>query len=185
MEDIVIIGLGQIGGSIGMALKQAKLRSAQIIGVDIDRGVAAKAQRKGAVDSTERLRAEVVEDAALVIVATPILAMKEVFQEIATSLPVGCVVTDTGSTKEQILKWAEDLLPHHVSFVGGHPMAGREIQGIDGADPNLFNERPYCIVPSLNASKGAVQLVVDMVDAIKGVPYFVDAPEHDVLVGGI
>ncbi len=185
MERIVIIGLGLIGGSIGLALKKAKLKNLEITGVDIERDSVVKAARKKAVDSTERLPSQAVKDASLVIVATPLLAIPEVFREMANSLPRGAVVTDTGSTKEQVMGWAEELLPEHVHFVGGHPMAGKETIGIDSADVNLLLGRAYCVVPSASASTGAVDIVVSLAQTLGASPYFVSAAEHDVLVGGI
>ncbi len=185
MDRVVIIGLGLIGGSIGLALKKAKIKNLEIMGVDTDRDSVIKASRKKAVDSTERMPSEAVKKASLVIIATPILAMPEVFKEIADNLPRGCVVTDTGSTKEQVMTWAEELLPEHIHFVGGHPMAGKETIGINSAEANLFVERSYCIVPSSTASTGAVDVVVSLAQAVDAKPYFVSAQEHDVLVGGI
>ena len=90
----------------------------------------------------ERPASEAVKTANLVIIATPILTMPEVFREIAPALKPGAVVTDVGSTKAEVLKWAEQLLPDTVHFVGGHPMAGKEVAGIDNAEASLFEGWP-------------------------------------------
>ncbi|MSQ14894.1 MAG: prephenate dehydrogenase/arogenate dehydrogenase family protein [Dehalococcoidia bacterium] len=185
MDRVVIIGLGLIGGSMGLALKKAKVKNLEIVGIDVDRDAVVKASRKKAVDSTERTAAEAVKKAAIVVVATPLLVIPEVFKAIAESLPSGCVVTDTGSTKEQVMAWAEEILPERVHFVGGHPMAGKEISGIGGADANLFVEKSYCVVPSASASTGAVDLVVSLAQTVGSNPFFINAQEHDALVGGI
>lgn len=185
MDRIVIIGLGLIGGSLGMGLKASKLRDIEIVGVDCERDAALGARKKGAVDSTERMAAEAVKRAQLVILATPLMTFPEVLQEIAPHLPEGCVVTDTGSTKAKVMEWAEHYLPRNVSFVGGHPMAGRELAGIDAATTTLFQEATYCIVPAMEASKSAVEVVVGLASSVGAKPYFVGAAEHDMLVAGV
>ncbi|HLC29239.1 MAG TPA: prephenate dehydrogenase/arogenate dehydrogenase family protein [Dehalococcoidia bacterium] len=185
MDRIVIIGLGLIGGSLGMALKAAGIRNTELVGVDLERDAVGAAKKKGAVDVTVRLASEAVKGAQLIIVATPILAMPEVFKEIAPHLPEGCIVTDTGSTKQQVLRWAEELLPSNVSFIGGHPMAGKEVPGIGGASASLFQRATYCITPSASASRVAVEVVVGLATTVGATPYFVAADEHDMLVAGI
>lgn len=185
MDRIVIIGLGLIGGSLGLALKGAGVRNTELVGVDLERDAVDAAKKKGAVDLTVRLASEAVKGAQLIIVATPILAMPEVFKEIAPNLPEGCVVTDTGSTKRQVLQWAEELLPAKVSFVGGHPMAGKEVPGIGGASASLFQHATYCITPAATASSMAVEVVVGLASTVGATPYFVAADEHDMLVAGI
>ena len=72
------------------------------------------------------------------VLATPIRAIEEVMKLIGPELEDGCVVTDTGSTKVSVLQWAEENLPSNVSFVGGHPMAGKEESGPDAAQVDLF-----------------------------------------------
>ena len=185
MDRIVIIGLGLIGGSLGMALKAAKLHDVEIIGVDNSWDVVNMAKRKGAVDAIERNPLEAVASAQVVIVATPILTFPDVFRGIAPHLPEGCVVTDTGSTKAQVLEWARELLPPTVSFVGGHPMAGKENSGIQNASPTLFQKTLYCVVPTPEASKTSMDLIVGLATTVGATQYFVDAAEHDILVGGI
>src|SRR3990172_8756981 len=122
-KRLTIIGTGLIGGSLGLAWKAAGLETAEIVGHDRERAAAERAQRLGAVDRAEHNLPRAVQGASLVIVATPVLATREVLQQIAGDLAEGSVVTDTASTKVQVLQWARELLPEGVSFVGGHPMA--------------------------------------------------------------
>jgi prephenate dehydrogenase len=121
----------------------------------------------------------------LVILATPTMSVKEILSQIGSHLPAGCVVTDVASTKVQVMKWAEESLPPSASFVGGHPMAGKELSGIDVADADLFKGCTYCIVPGRGSSDDAVQAVVDLVNRIGARPVFVNAAEHDQFVAGI
>ena len=182
---IVIIGLGLIGGSIGLALKQANWRQAEIIGYARRRETASLAQKSGAIDRVELDLPKAAKNADIIIVATPVLTTKNVFARIAPELSEGSIVTDTASTKLQVMRWAQELLPSRTSFVGGHPMAGKEIQGIKAAEANLFRDCIYCLTPSLQAKPAAVRTVKDIVKALGAVPLVIDAEEHDRLVAGI
>jgi prephenate dehydrogenase len=178
-KRITIAGTGLIGGSIGLALKSQPLEGLEIIGYDRDRSAANQAQKMGAVDKAEHNAARAVRGAGMVIVATPVLAVHDAFEEMAPHLDEGAVVTDTASTKAAVMRWARDVLPERVHFVGGHPMAGKETSGIQQADPNLFRGKAYCICPSINASPEAVRGVVGLAQLIGAEPLFMDAEEHD------
>ncbi len=81
--------------------------------------------------------------------------------------------------------WAKEILPQHVSFVGGHPMAGKEKMGIDAAEAGLFEGKTYCIVPSPTARETAVNSVVGLAELVKAVPVYMDAEEHDSYVAAV
>lgn len=185
MARISIIGTGLIGGSIGLALKAAKLSGFELVGYDEAPVAAADARKRGAIDLAARSIREAVEDARMVIVATPPLMARPVLREMAPHLAEGAIVTDTLSTKAEISRWVEELLPDHVSYVGGHPMAGKETAGIEHADADLFRGKAYCVVPSASASESAVRSVLGMIDAIGAEALFIDAAEHDQFVAAI
>jgi len=185
MERMTIVGLGLIGGSLGLALKAAKLTDIEIVGYDTDTIAAVDARRRGAVDKTEPTLQRATANAGMVILATPIVATRQVMEEMASGLRENCVVTDTASTKALVMGWAGQLLPPNVSFVGGHPMAGKETAGIANADAKLFAGKSYCIIPSPNATEGAVRLVVGLVHLIGAQPLFIDAQEHDRYVAAV
>jgi len=128
---------------------------------------------------------DAVKQAEFVIIATPVLTVKEIFSEIAPHLPAGCIVTDTASTKVQVMKWAEEMLPPTVDFIGGHPMAGKETYGIEAAEAELFRGCTYCLTPSEKASPKSINTVTGMVRKLGARPFFIDAQEHDNLVAGI
>jgi prephenate dehydrogenase len=185
LEQIAIIGLGLIGGSLGMALRAAALKDIEIVGYDRDQSVVATAQKTGAIDRGTRKTEEAVKEASVVIVSTPVLAIQRVFSDIAPHLREGAIVTDTGSTKGAIQRWAKELLPEHINFVGGHPMAGKETQGIAAADADLFRDKAYCISPAVGASEDAVRAVLGIVHTVGARPVFVDGDEHDSYVAAI
>ncbi|HEY7269037.1 MAG TPA: prephenate dehydrogenase/arogenate dehydrogenase family protein [Dehalococcoidia bacterium] len=185
MGTVGIIGLGLIGGSMGLALKRAKLQNTEVIGYDRDSSVEQRALKGGAVDRLARSPEELASQSSIVVIATPILNAQKVLQQIASSLQRGAVVTDTCSTKSSVLKWANIDLPPSVHFVGGHPMAGKEQSGPQAAEATLFQDRPYVIIPSVSAHEGAVNVVVGLAEAIGAKPVFLDADEHDAYAAAI
>jgi prephenate dehydrogenase len=185
MGTVGIIGLGLIGGSLGLALKAAKLQNTEIIGYDRDHQVEQRALRAGAVDRVARSAEDLASQSSIVVIATPILNAEKVFKDIASSLQPGAVVTDTCSTKSSVLKWAQTELPRGVHFVGGHPMAGKEQSGPQAAEATLFRDRPYVVIPSVDAHEGAVNVVVGLAEAVGATPVFLDADEHDAYAAAI
>jgi prephenate dehydrogenase len=183
-QRVAIVGTGLLGSSLGLALKRLT-PAPQIIGCDLSGEARREASSKKAVDRVTSNVVDAVRDADLVIVATPVRAMELVFREIAMMVKPGTVVTDTGSTKRQILAWAAEHLPEGVSFVGGHPMTGRNTAGSGGASGDLFQNAVYCITPPASAETKAVENIVKMVEAIGATPYFVEPDEHDGLVASI
>jgi prephenate dehydrogenase len=177
MPRIAIIGVGLIGGSIGLALKRANIANLEIAGYD-ERG-AGRARKLGAIDREERSAARAVEGAALTVIAVPISQLRGVLEEIAPALTEGAVVTDTASTKREVIAWADELLPDTVSFVGGHPIAGKETAGVDVAEAALFEGRPWAVIPSVRASEAAIHAVENLATATGARPVIVDAAEHD------
>src|SRR5687767_13617289 len=157
MQRVAIIGLGLMGGSIGLGLRawssqQAKdgSQGLEIVGFDVDLDQQAYAKKIGAVDRTEWELAKAIRDAEIVVVCTPVRAMRELFTDIAPLLKSGTVVTDVGSTKADVITWAAEILPRTVSFVGGHPMAGKSLS-IEGAEAELFKGSTWCVAPSVMA----------------------------------
>jgi prephenate dehydrogenase len=184
-ERIAIIGLGLIGGSVGLAIKHAGIENVEVAGTARTRDTLQKAKKRGAIDVDARDAAEAVRGARLVIVAAPIMSTPAIFREIAPVLAPGTVVTDVASTKTQVMRWAKELLPEHVHFVGGHPMAGKETAGIDAADADLFRNKAWVIVPSVDAAEEAVRTVVGLAQLAGATPVFMDAQEHDSYVAAI
>jgi prephenate dehydrogenase len=182
---LAIIGLGLIGGSVGLALKQANWRQAEVVGYVRRHEVGSLALKLGAVDKVESNLRETVKDANIVIIAAPILTIKDIFSQIAPDLSADSIVTDTASTKLQIMRWAEELLPPEINFVGGHPMAGKETSGIRAATASLFHKCTYCLTPASHARPAAVRTVKEMVKKLGAIPLTIGAQEHDSLVAGV
>ena len=179
---VSIIGLGLIGGSLGLALRSA---GHEVVGYARKPRVAALALEHGAADRTAKSLAAAVKKADVVILAAPVLAVKDILAAISNDIPAGAIVTDVASTKAAVMRWAEQYLPRNVNFIGGHPMAGKEVAGIEAADAKLFKGCTYCLVPGANASKKSQKTIEGLVRSVGAKPLYIDAAEHDRLVAGI
>jgi prephenate dehydrogenase len=179
MPRLAIIGLGLIGGSLGLAIKRAPPAGLEIAGCDRAWGVAGRARKAGAIDIEVRHPADAVEGASVVVVATPISQIRTAFEDIAPALGEGAVVTDTASTKREVIRWAAELLPENVAFTGGHPMAGKEMSGFEAAEAGLFEGKPWAITPTGSTTVRAIQTVENLIRLAGAQPVVVDAEEHD------
>jgi prephenate dehydrogenase len=181
---VAIIGLGLIGGSMGLALRQAKAVR-QVVGYDLGKGVSEHAKKVGAIDEARLTLSDTVRGADLVIIATPVGAVRALLQNIAGELTPGTVVTDVASTKVQVIKWAEELLPTGIAFVGGHPMTGKELSGVDAADDTLFRRCIYCLTPTERTSSTTIAKVSALVETLGARVRFLTPAEHDKQVAGV
>lgn len=181
---VAIIGLGLIGGSIGLALHKVKAAQ-QVVGYDLGRGVSDRARKIGAIDQPYTTLADAVRGAELVVLATPVGAMRALLHELADLLSPGAVVTDVASTKAQVINWAEEFLPSSVTFVGGHPMTGKELSGVEAADATLFRNRIYCLTPTARTLPSAINKVSSFVEALGARVRFLEPLEHDGQVAGV
>ena len=148
MAKITVIGTGLIGTSLALALRQSDLRNLELVGTDYDSTARNGAQKRGAFDKVEGRMQPAVEGADVVVLATPVMAMKDLMETIGPVLSEGAVLTDVGSSKRTVIQWASETLPDRTQFVGGHPMAGRETAWVlPTPRPSCLPGKPYCIVP--------------------------------------
>jgi prephenate dehydrogenase len=176
-----VVGLGLIGGSLAMRLRAVGVR---VVGVDVDAGTLEVARRRGAIDEgTGSLDA--VASADLVIIATPLDQVAQVAIAAARRMGPGAVLTDVGSVKAPIVAAVNSALPPAVRFVGGHPMAGSEGQGITGADAALLIDRPFILTPTSRTAPEAVAAMQDVVTRIGMRPVVLDPVQHDELVAQV
>ncbi len=179
---VSIIGLGLIGGSLGLALRSA---GHEVVGYARKPRVAALALKRGAADRAAKSLTSAVKRADVVIIATPVLAVNDILSAISNDVAAGAIVTDVASTKAAVMGWAEQYLPHNINFIGGHPMAGKEVAGIEAADAKLFRGCTYCLVPGANASVKSQKVLEGLVLSVGAKPLYIGAAEHDRLVAGI
>jgi len=179
---VAIIGLGLIGGSLGLALKAF---GTEVVGFARRPEVASQAVNRGVADRCADNLPSTVKGAEIIVIATPVLAVKDIFIEMAEYLPKGAIVTDVASTKTEVMNWAREYLSSKVCFIGGHPMVGKEASGIAASDADLFRGCTYCLVPGENVKAESRKKLEDVVKAVGAKPFYIDAKEHDALVAGI
>ena len=143
-QRIAIFGCGLIGGSFALGLKKNGY-GGEILGWDREE-ILRKAKQRGAIDRGTTVLAEAVAEADLVYLATPVVLILELLPQVGQHARAGALVTDTGSTKARICRLAREALPERISFLGGHPMAGKESSGIENADPDLFVGAKYVVI---------------------------------------
>ena len=136
-KQVTIVGLGLIGGSLGMALRRRRL-AGTVVGLSRRASTLRRAKARGAIDIGMRDARRAVRDTDLVVLATPVVAIVPEAIRLARFMRSGSVLTDVGSSKAQIVRSLERVLPRDVKFVGAHPLAGSEQQGIDAARADLF-----------------------------------------------
>ena len=185
MAKIGIIGTGLIGTSLALALRQSDLRNLELVGTDYDGRARSGAQKRGAFHKLEGRLQPAVEGADVVVLATPVMAMRDLMETINPMLQDDAVVTDVGSSKRVVAEWAAEMLPGRVQYVGGHPMAGRETAGPEHAAADLFAGKAYCVVPSPDTQQQAVSAVTTMAEAVGAKPFFINADEHDSFVAAV
>lgn len=184
---ITIVGLGLIGGSIGLALRQSGA-AATVIGHDADPEIGRQARQRGVVDRSEWNLIAACKQADLVILAMPLGAIRPTLEAIGPHLRPGCVVMDTATLKRPVMAWAAEALPEQVHFVGGDPIITRPVErqgGLGAARADLFQNGLFCLIPSPGADEQAVKLTSDLVTLLGARPLYFDAVEHDGMLAGV
>src|SRR5258708_6727900 len=171
MPTVAIVGLGLMGSSLALALKEAR-PDVVVVGSDKDPSTLRKAVDRGIVTSASADLA-VVEISDMVVLAVPILVLRQVLSSLEGHV-AGKIVTDLASTKVSVMEWAS---ASKIDLVGGHPMCGKEVAGIDAADPSLFKGAPWVLTSAHPA-------VSHLVESVGAHPLVMDAATHDRLVAG-
>jgi len=176
-ERVAIIGLGLIGGSIGLAVRD-HLPGVTTRGYDIDPAVRRRAAERRLTDTICETAEEAVADADLVILCVPVGAMGSAARTVLPALKPGVVVSDVGSSKQAIGDTLTAALPGH-SVIPAHPVAGTEHSGPDAGFASLFHRRWCIVTPPVNADRGQVQALVAFWEALGATVETMDAQHHD------
>ncbi len=184
VQTACIIGTGLIGGSLALALKQAGFCQ-RVIGAGRTEATLQKAVELGVIDHYEMDYSVAVKNADIVVVAVPLSAMKNVFEQIAPALSATAVVTDAGSAKQSVIKDAELALAKNFKrFVAGHPISGTEKSGVTAAFVDLYKNRKVILTPTEQADADAVKLVTEMWQAAGAEVESMSAGHHDMVLAG-
>ncbi len=176
-----IIGIGLIGGSFALAAKRAGTVET-VVGVARSDETLQAAMEIGAANEVTTNPAEAVQGADLVYIAVPVGATRSIFEQIHDSLEPGALVTDAGSTKREVMQAATELLPDHITFIGGHPMAGSEQSGVRAARADLFEGAAYYLTPSETTTQNQLDHMLALVRAVGARPDVKAAEHHDQLM---
>jgi prephenate dehydrogenase len=180
-DKIGIVGLGLIGGSIALAARQL-WPTGLVVAVDV-KDTLEKAMVLHAIDVAAD-DPVVLADVDLVILAAPVRQNLDLLAGLPQHVQRSAIVTDTGSTKREIVE-AGRRLPPNLTFVGGHPLGGAARSGIEHARPDLFVGRPWLFTPGTDGAGGAVEKLFEFATALGAKPRLLSAREHDHLLAYI
>ncbi|MED4813772.1 prephenate dehydrogenase [Bacillus atrophaeus] len=178
-NTIFLAGLGLIGGSIALAVKK-QFPDKRIIGVDISEEQLVAALKLGVIDESADSFIEGAKKASTIIIATPVAQTLLMLDELAQSgIKHQLLITDVGSTKQKVVRYADQVLPEHYHFIGGHPMAGSHKSGVAAAKEFLFENAFYILTPGRNAAKEAVDQIKKLLKATNAQFVEMTPEEHD------
>jgi prephenate dehydrogenase len=183
MKTVTIIGLGLIGGSLSHVLKK---KGITVRGVSSPKTLE-KALSLGIIDAGFDYSelAQALEDSSFVFICTPLLDIEKRIPKVFEYAQKGTVISDVGSTKDEICRVARENLHRGISFVGGHPMAGSEKRGLENASPFLFYDAVWVLTPIKGTPKRAVKSLSDLLSQF-GAKIMILPPElHDRIAASV
>ncbi|MDP2652697.1 MAG: prephenate dehydrogenase [Candidatus Omnitrophota bacterium] len=177
-RKVTVIGVGLIGGSLGMAMKQRKL-AFEIVGVSQQSSSLTTALKNNAIDKASNDIKDAVSNADLVILSTPVSIIASLLPRIGPYLKRNCIITDVGSTKAAIVSAAQKYLPPHAHFVGSHPLAGSEKRGAEFASSGFFENSICLMTPVEQTNKIACDRVKELWTKVGASVKFLAPDDHD------
>jgi len=187
IRQITIIGTGLIGGSLALALRKKKF-AGRIVGCDRE-GTLERARMRGAIDDGTVEPGDAVRGSQVVVLATPVLAICDLIDRLGPVLPSKTLLTDVGSTKVAVVERAVKVFGKSAGrrFLAGHPMAGKEMSGVDFADADLFHKAVWFFspLPEQNLNEGLFAEFAGWIDAVGARIAMLPAQDHDRLCAWI
>lgn len=184
-HHMTVIGCGMMGGSLALAMRHAGLVQ-HITGYGLDSTSLQWAQTNRVIDYIASSSAQAVDQADLVVLAVPVAAMRDVMADIAAHIQPQAVITDVGSTKQNILADAQATLGGHLpQFVPAHPIAGKERAGVQQATADLYQGRQVILTPSTATSADALARITQMWMALGCAVQTMTAQAHDVAFAAV
>ena len=176
---IAIIGVGLIGGSLGLCLKDKLGDKVFITGLCRSEKSMKRAVELGAVDFADSDVKKVVEDADIVYLSPPVLQIVPMVKKILPHLKSGAILTDAGSTKQFIWQELKKILPNDIFYVAGHPMTGKERSGVEVADKNLFKGKAYVIAEGTDTPPEVREKLMNVLRLTEANFLEIDIAKHD------
>lgn len=188
IDKLAVIGVGLIGASCALAIRAAGAAS-RIVGIGRSQANLDRALARGAIDRAVGFDADwahEVADADLVLIAVPVAQCRGVLAALAGSLTERTVITDAGSTKQDVVLAARETLKHRLpQFVPGHPIAGNERSGAEAGDASLYVGRQVILTPLPETSATAVARVADFWTACGARVARLDPARHDRILAAV
>tara|TARA_B100000953_G_scaffold124832_1_gene102973 strand:- start:183 stop:1037 length:855 start_codon:yes stop_codon:yes gene_type:complete len=182
MKKICIIGVGLIGGSFMRGLKKAN-QVEQVFGYGKGKESLAKAKELGAIDEFSLDIDKAIDGAEMVVIATPVDSIEEVFRLIRPHISKSTIITDVGSTKTSIIDSAKSVFGEvPTNFIPAHPIAGKENSGVDYSDPDLFINKRVILTPLENSEPEAIKIVTNFWESLGAIVETMNATNHDDLL---
>lgn len=183
IDQVTIVGLGLIGGSLGYSIKDRKLAS--VVGYARREETVKDALEKGIVDRGTSDLIESIKGSQLIIVCTSIDSVVDIVKEISDYVDPGTIIMDVGSTKHQIVFELNDIMPENVTFIGGHPMAGSDKAGIEAADRHLFDGATFILTPYGHVDNQRLIKINDFIEKLGMEVEYLSPDQHDIAVAAI
>ena len=179
MIKLAIIGVGLIGGSLGLCLKEKLGDEIFITGLCRSEKSMQLAKNLGAVDFASADIEKVVSDADIIYLSPPVLQIVPMVKKILPYLKSGAILTDAGSTKKYIWQELKKILPPDIYYIAGHPMTGREKSGVAAAKADLFKNKAYVIVKNTGAPVDAYEKLMKILTLTEANFTELDIEKHD------
>ena len=183
-EKICIIGLGLMGGSLALGLKNKGFKGT-IIGYDTNASYMEEAKVSGAIDLGARSIKEAVGDADIIVIAVSLLYYENILREINKYGKKYAIITDVGSVKKYPLEIADRTIKREMDFIGGHPMSGSEKSGFKASNPFLYENAYYFLTPTDETPLYVMEKIKAMIEFLGAYPVIVSPGEHDRIVSRI
>jgi len=182
IKRLAVIGVGLIGGSLSLALKEAQAVT-EVVGYSRTESVRQEALELGVIDSAATSVAEAVKDADMIFLAVPMAAMGSVLTELAEHIKDDAIITDGGSAKGQLVDIARNVLGDKFSqFVPGHPIAGTEKSGPSAAFSTLYQDHRVVLTPVADTNRDALETVREMWQKTGAEVFDMEVKHHDVVL---
>lgn len=183
-DKVTVLGVGLIGASFALAIREKGL-CRHIAGSGRNENNLVRAKEMGIIDSYDLDPGAACTGSDLVLLSAPVGAFTDLVRKCSASLKSGAIITDAGSVKGSLVRDIEDLLPDHVSYIGGHPIAGSDRSGIDSSNADLFKNAKCILTPTEKSDATALKMVMDVWKSLGAQVITMDPVEHDRIYGAV
>lgn len=180
-KRVTIIGVGLMGGSFALGLRNGKL-AREVIGFGRNKQKLEIAKKKGVIDDYTLDIKHAVQSSDLILISTPVGSINHILDDIETYCKCETIVMDVGSTKRDIVSCAQKIFSDHIKFVGAHPLAGSDNSGVCAAKGDLYSGKKCIITPVKSTDSDALRKMKNVWRALGSSVFLMQPSEHDNIV---